>query len=104
MASSKQRETEPHEAAAAFFDSEEFARLVKQLEEEMSTNLLETNVQETTRMQESSKKRVESAPRTGGGKQVPPLKVKIPRKRRCRSAALKRSRLEAANAIASKRT
>ena len=90
-------------AAAAFFDSEEFARLVKQLEEEMSPNLLNTSLQEITRMPESSKERVESAPREGGGKQVPPLKVTIPRKRSCRSAVLKRSRLKAANAIASKR-
>ena len=35
---------------------------------------------------------------------MPPLKVTIPRKRSCRSAALKQSRLEAANSIASKRT
>ena len=81
MESSKQQREAEHQEAAAFFDSEEFARLIKQLEEEMSPNLLETNVQETTRMQESSKERVESAPRAGGGKRLPPLKVTIPRKR-----------------------
>ena len=99
----QQCEAEPLEEAA-FFDSEKFARLVKQLEKEMSPNLLETSLQEMARLREASKERVESAPRAGGGKRVPPLKVTIPKKQSCRSATLKRSRLEAANAIASKRT
>ena len=72
--------------------------------EEMSTNLLDTNVQETARVPELSKERVESAPRAGGGKRVPSLRVTIPRKRSCRSPALKRRRVEAPNTIASKRT
>ena len=105
MESCRPREVESQEAAAAFFDSEEFARLVKQMEEEeMSANFLDTNAKETPRMAEANKERVESVPRAGGGKRVPPLRVTFPKKQSCRSPALERTRLAAANAIASTRT
>ena len=40
--------------------------LVKQLKEEMSPNLLDTNLQQMARVRDASKERLESAPRAGG--------------------------------------